>query len=206
MACLSISSSAFAQASAEEVAQLKERVAALEKQVAELKAIIEPLKAQQSAQNQNNAVQERRKALREKFEKKMAQDREKYSQPQLRDAERLYQIANQKWGTDEALQSLQTMIKQYPDINRTGCAVLYVAQQSQGEERTNYLKQCIEKHNDCFYGDGVQVGVFARFLLASDYLEKGKRDEANTVFAEIQQNYADSVDHSGKLLIESIPK
>ncbi len=50
------------------------------------------------------------------------------------------------------------MIKKYPDINRTGCAVLYVAQKSQGDARTQYLQTCIEKFNDCFYGDGVQVG------------------------------------------------
>ena len=203
---LLLNNTAFAEVSEDEVAKLKDRISELEKQVAELKTLVEPLKAQLSAQNQNNAVQERRKVLRDKFEKKMTQDREKYTQTQLRDAERLYQIANQKWGTDEALQSLQTMIKQYPDINRTGCAVLYVAQQSRGDERRNYLTQCIEKYNDCFYGDGVQVGVFARYLLASDYVDQGKRDEATTIFTEIQQKYADAVDHSGKLLTESIPK
>ena len=61
-------------------------------------------------------------------------------------------------GTPEATESLQTMIKKYPDINRTGCATLYVAQKSQGDERAGYLQECIEKFNDCFYGDGVQVG------------------------------------------------
>jgi hypothetical protein len=60
------------------------------------------------------------------------------------------------------------MIKKYPDINRTGCAMLYVAQKSQGDARTEYLQSCIEKFNDCFYADDVHVGVYARFLLAAN--------------------------------------
>ena len=55
------------------------------------------------------------------------------------------------------------MIKKYPDINRTGCATLYVAQKAQGDERARYLQDCIEKFNDCFYGDGVQVELMRGF-------------------------------------------
>lgn len=135
---------------------------------------------------------------------KTAQDLAKYTPEQLREAERLYQVANQKWGSTEAKESLQNMIKKYPDINRAGCALLYVAQQSSGEERANYLKQCIEKHNDCFYGDGVQVGAFARFLLAKDYSQNGKQKKAAALYKEIRTNYADAVDHRGKLLVDSI--
>src|SRR5260221_2550411 len=156
----------FAQDNAAAVAQLKQRVARLEKQVQEIAQLLEPVKAQQAADS-------RRTALRERFEKKMAQDRDKYTQEQLRDAENLYQIANQKWGSPEASESLQTMIKKYPDINRAGCATLYVAQKSEGDERAGYLRDCIEKFNDCVYGDGVQVGAYARFLLAGDYMSKG---------------------------------
>ena len=88
-----------------------------EQQVQEISQLLVPIKAQQ-------AIDNRRKAFRERFEKKMAQDRDKYTPEQLRDAEQLYQVANQKWGTPEAIESLQTMIKKYPDINRTGCATL----------------------------------------------------------------------------------
>jgi hypothetical protein len=168
----------------------------LEKQVQEMSKVLEPLKAQQAAES-------RRKAFRERFEKKLAQDQAKYTTEQLRDAEQLYQVANQKWGSTEAIESLQTMIKKYPDINRTGCAMLYVAQKSQGDERARYLRDCIEKFNDCFYGDGVQVGAYARFLLAADYLSKGEQDKAAALHKEIQTQYADAIDHSGKLLVES---
>jgi DNA repair exonuclease SbcCD ATPase subunit len=196
MSGMAASSPLFAQTSGE-VAQLKERVAQLEKQVQEISQILEPLKAQQAAEN-------RRKAFREKFEKKMAQDRAKYTPQQLHEAEQLYQVANQKWGSTEATESLQTMIKNYPDINRTGCAVLYVAQNSQGEERARYLHDCIEKFNDCFYGDGVQVGAFASFLLAEDYRSQGEEKKAGALYDEIKAKYADAVDHGGKLLVDNI--
>jgi DNA repair exonuclease SbcCD ATPase subunit len=187
----------FAQTNTDEIAQLTQRVAQLEKQVQEISQLVQPLKAQQ-------AIDDRRKALREKFEKKMALDEAKYTPAQLREAEALYQVANQKWGSPEASESLQTMIKKYPDINRTGCAVLYVAQNSQGDERAKYLQDCIEKFNDCMYGDGVQVGAYARFLLAGDYRGKGNEQKAADLYTEIKTKYAGAVDHGGQLLVDSI--
>jgi len=197
MSGIAASSPLFAQGNADDVAQLKQRVAQLEKQIQEISQLLEPLKAQQAADN-------RRKALRGRFEKKMAQDRDKYTQEQLRDAENLYQVANRKWGTPEATESLQTMIKKYPDINRTGCATLYVAQKSQGDERARYLQDCIEKFYGCFYGDGVQVGAYARFLLAGDFMSKGEQEKAAALYSEIKARYPDAVDHSGNLLVDSI--
>jgi DNA repair exonuclease SbcCD ATPase subunit len=192
-----VSSSLSAQTNSDEVKRLTQRVAELEKQVQEIARLLEPLKAQQSVEN-------RRKALREKFEKQMSRDQAKYSPEQLREAENLYQVANQKWGSAEATESLQAMIKKYPDINRTGCAVLYVGQRSEGEQRVKYLRDCIEKYNDCFYGDGVQVGVYARFLLAEYYKSKGQTNDAEQLFNEIRTKYPEAVDHSGRLLVESI--
>lgn len=189
--------SALAQSGGDETAQLKQRVEQLEKQVQEITQIIEPLKAQLAAEN-------RRKAFRERFDKKMAEDRAKYTMEQLREAEQLYQVANQKWGTPEASESLQSMIKKFPDINRTGCALLYVAQRSEGDERVSYLKQCIEKFNGCFYGDGVQVGAYARFLLADYFSGKGEQEKAAALYAELKTQYADAIDHSGKLLLDSV--
>jgi hypothetical protein len=142
--------------------------------------------------------------LREKFDNKMAQDANKYSREQLREAEGLYQVANQKWGTPEAAESLQTMIKKYPDINRTGCAVLYLAQKSQGDDRAKYFQDCIEKYNGCFYGDGVQVGAYARYLLASDYRSKGDSGKAEALENELKTQFADAVDHGGNLLVDSL--
>jgi hypothetical protein len=187
----------IAQTNADDIAQLRQRIVHLEQQVQEISRVVEPLKARQAAEN-------RRQTFRERFEKKMKQDREKYTAEQLGEAERLYQVANQKWGSTEALESLQEMVKKYPDINRTGCATLYVAQRSQGAERVEYLQDCIEKYNDCLYGDGVQVGAYARLLLADHYLSKGDNKKAAALYGEIKANYADAIDHSGKLLVDSI--
>jgi len=197
IAGLAASTSLFAQSNSDEFAQLKQRVAQLEKQVQEISRLLEPVKAQQ-------AMESRRKVLREKFDNKMLQDRQKHTPEQLDEAESLYQVANQKWGSPEAAESLQKMIKKYPDINRTGCAMLYVAQRSQGDERAKYLQDCIEKYNDCFYGDGVQVGAYARFLLTEDYCSKGETQKAQALCNEIKAQYPDAVDHGGRLLVDSI--
>jgi len=194
---LAASSPLIAQTNSDEVARLTQRVAQLEKQVQEISQLVQPLKAQQ-------AIDDRRKAFRDTFDKKMARDQARYTPEQLREAEGLYQIANQKWGTPEATESLQAMIKKYPDINRTGCAMLYIAQKSQGNERAKYLQDCIEKFGDCMYGDGVQVGAYARFLLAEDCRSKSDDKKAAALYAEIRTKYADAIDHGGQLLVESI--
>jgi len=131
-------------------------------------------------------------------------DQEKYTPEQLRDAEELYRVAYQKRGSPERTASLRKLVEKYPDINRTGCATLYLAQASQGEERARYLQDCIEKYNDCCYGDGVQVGAYARFLLAGDYWSRGQEKKAAALYSEIKAKYADAVDHRGNLLVESI--
>ena len=165
--------------------------------VTQLEKMMAPVKAQQAAAD-------RQKALGQKFAQRMAQDQQKYTQEQLRDAENLYQTANQKWGTLEASNSLRAMIEKYADLDRTGCAVLYLAQMSKGDDRAGYLQDCIDKYNDCFYGDGVQVGVYARFLLAQDCRSNGERAKADALFNEIKAKYPDAIDHSGKLLVDQI--
>lgn len=197
MLSVAASSPLFAQANTNQIAQLEQRVATLEKQVQEISKILEPLKAQLARES-------RQKALRGKFAKRMAQDRAKYTPEQLRDAEALYQVANRKWGTPEAKESLEKMIETYPDINRTGCAVLYLAQGSQGAERAKYLLDCIEIYNDCMYGDGVQVGAYARFLLAHDYRSQGEEKKAEALDNEIKAKYAEAIDHSGNLLVNKL--
>ena len=187
----------LAQATSDEVARLTRRVDELEKQIQEMSRLLEPLKVQKAAD-------ERRKVLREKFEQAMAADQAKYSKDQLREAEQLYQVANQKWGSPEAEVSLKTLIQKYPDINRTGCAVLYVAQKSKGEARASYFRECIEKYNDCFYGDGVQVGVYARFLWALDYRREGDTGKADALIEEIRSKYPLAVDHSGNPLLDGL--
>jgi len=187
----------LAQTSTDEVAQLKERVAALEKQVQDISQIVAPLKGQLEADN-------RRKELRKKFEARLARDQAKFTRDQLNEAEGWYQVANKEWGTTNATESLKKMVEKYPDINRTGCAVLYLAQSSQGDEREQRLQECIQKFGDCMYGDGVEVGAYARWLLAQDYRKAGQKDKAGALENELKTNFAQAIEHNGRLLAESL--
>lgn len=181
----------------DDVAQLKQRVDQLEKQVQEMSKVIEPIKAQQ-------ALEQRRKELHVKFEQRLKQDENKYSNEQLGEAEKLYQVANQKWGTPEATESLQKMVKQYPDVNRTGCAMLYLAQTSKGAEQIEKLKECVDKYGDCMYGDGVQVGAFARYLLVQAHKSGDDEEKAEALENEIRTKFPDAVDHGGNLLVDDL--
>lgn len=191
------SSTLRAQTNSDELAQLKQRVVQLEKQVQEISQFLEPLKGQQAI------IFNRREALKGKVSARFALDREKYSPDQVLEAEKLYQVISQKPGTSEASESFQALIKKFPDNNRTGCATLYIAQRSQGEERIKYLQECIAKYNGCMYGDGVQVGVYARFLLAREYIAKGEVKQSEALVNELKNNYADAVDHGGNLLLDA---
>jgi tetratricopeptide (TPR) repeat protein len=180
-----------------EVKELKARVEKLEKEVQKIKDRAMPVQSQSQAQ-------ERRKILREKFNKRWQKDSEKYSSEQLRDLENLYQVANKNWRSEEAKKSLEELLKKYPDTNRTGCAVLYMAQWSEGEEREKRLKEAMGKFDDCFYGNGVQVGAYARYLLGYYYLDKGEKEKAKTLFNEILEKYPDAIGHDGESLAEKI--
>jgi TolA-binding protein len=113
-------------------------------------------------------------------------------------------VANKNWRSEEAKKSLEELLKKYPDTNRTGCAVLYMAQWSEGEEREKRLKEAMGKFDDCFYGNGVQVGAYARYLLGYYYLDKGEKEKAKTLFNEILEKYPDAIGHDGESLAEKI--
>ena len=65
--------------------------------------------------------------------------------------------------------------------------------------------QAIAGHGDCFYGDGVQVGAFARFLLGYVYHKSGDTEKAKPLFDEIRKDFPDAVDHRGRSLVEQLP-
>ena len=151
-------------------------------------------------------VERRRTRLRAAFNRRMAKDKAIYSEQELDEIEQLYQIANKKWKSREAQDSLEKLIARYARANRTGCAILYLGQMSDGEQKEQYLKRAIDDFSDCMYGDGVRVGAFARYLLAMHYKEIDKKDEAKRLIAELIKDYPDAVGHNGKLLTEQIPE
>jgi len=138
-----------------------------------------------------------------KFFQKMTQDWKQYTKTQIQEAERLMGVADKKYGTPEGKAAVQEMVQKFPGLNRTGCAMLYLATMSKGEERTRYFQECIDKYNDCFYGDGVQVGAYARFLLAQDYQQRGQTEKAKALVDELKANYPDAIDHEGNLLLDN---
>ena len=203
------SSNAVAQAAAgdskdRQIEELRATVKRLEARLAELEKKVAPILAKQGAPAEGAGAQPAAQAAQAMMQKnqvkareRMRADLKKHKQDELRKAEALYQVANKNWRSDEAKQSLQQMVEQYPDINRTGCAVLYLGQYAEGEERERLLTEAAEKYGDCYYGDGVQVGAYARFLLALYYKENGQADKAKTLFDEIRSKYPDATDHRG---------
>jgi hypothetical protein len=137
---------------------------------------------------------------------RMREDGRRYSKAELREAEQLYQVANKEWRSPEAKASLETLVKKFPKFNRTGCAVLYLGQYSKGEDREKYLKQAVEQFSDCFYGNGVQVGAFARYLLGHHYRDNGDVERGDALLKEVVDKFPKSVTHRGDQLAKIAKK
>jgi hypothetical protein len=133
----------------------------------------------------------------------MRNDRKIYSQEQLQEIESLYQVANKKWQSEEGKNSLKELISKYEKANRTGCALLYLGQMTTGAQKEEYLKKAIADFSDCRYGDGVEVGSYARFILAAHLRQNGQAEKADELIKEIKQQYPDAIDHRGKPLLGS---
>jgi hypothetical protein len=136
-----------------------------------------------------------------KARERMRKDLEIYSQDELRDIETLYQVANKKWRSEEGKESLKKLIEKYKSANRTGCALLYLGQMTTGDEQMEYLQQAIDDFSDCFYGDGAQVGAYARFVLWYRYRNDGEKEKAAKLAEEIRTDYPDAIDHRGRNVV-----
>lgn len=142
--------------------------------------------------------------LRARAQERMRQDFGTYSADDFRKLEDLYQSANKNLRGPDAKAILQRVVKEYPKSNRAGSATLYLAQLSSGAEREGYLKTAIEAHGDTWYGDGVQVGAFARVQLAAFYAADGRLAEARVLAKEVVDNFPGAVDHGGRPLVETL--
>ena len=184
---------------ASETAQLEERITTLEARIVALEKSLAPLiekaKREQLLESQQRQARER-----------MRRDAENYSRNELREIEKLYQVANKKWRSVEARQSLQQLVQKYDQANRTGCAILYLGQMSEGEEKVKYLKRAIDQFGDCYYGDGVQVGAYARYLLGYYYQSHDRQEQAEEMFEEIRRSFSNAVDHRGNSLLAQLPE
>jgi DNA repair exonuclease SbcCD ATPase subunit len=181
----------------QEVEQLKVKNAALEERISEMEKILQPLQTQAEQQA-------RQRAYRERFDRRRELDLKKYTREQLTEAENMYAAAESKWNSPEYSESVKQMVQKFPDANRAGCLLLEFAQNTTEPDSEKCFKDCIEKYNDCYYGDGVQVGAFARFWLADYYSKTNENEKAAALYKEIKDNYSDAIDHNGQLLITLI--
>ena len=188
---------------AQSQAELKKRLDLLEERIAKLEAAAGGTAAKEgaAATKEELVAGERAKA-----KDRMRKDLEVYSREDLAKIEKLYQVASNECKTDAGKQSLQQLVAQYDKANRTGCALLYLGQITQDDERVHYLTQAIKDFGDCYYGDGVQVGAYARFYLAGTYRKAGQTAKAKALIKEIKEQYPNAIDHRGNLLVDLLAR
>ena len=194
--CVLVVMNVSVQADDREVQELRKQVQDLTERVAKLEAIVNATASKPANDSRVGTPQE-------KARERMRNDRKIYTQQQLQEIESLYQVANKKWQSEEGKNSLKELIDKYDRANRTGCALLYLGQMSTGTDKEEYLKLAIAGFSDCRYGDGVEVGPFARFVLAGYLRKNGQPEKADELINEIKTLYPDAIDHRGKPLLES---
>lgn len=187
-----VSSGLFADSVEDRLNELEKKVAVLEQA---MKPTIESMEARQ-----------RLTALREKARNRMGEDSKVYSPEDMKIIETLYVAAAQNLKTPSAIENLKILISKYPKSNRSGCAALYLGQVTNDDEQIKYLKQAIDDFGDCFYGNGVQVGAYARFVLSRVYILKGEQEKASQLINELRADYPDAVNHKGISLISIIER
>jgi len=180
-----------------QVAALTEKVAALEQRLAELEEKALPL-------IEAAAAEQRKEKAKAEARARMRQDRGKYSPEVLSEVEALYQVANKQWRSPEAKETLEKLTHDYPDLNRTGCATLYLGQMSQGTDKVDYLTKAMTDFGDCYYGNGVNVGAYATYYLACHHWQEGQYDDAKPLIEKIKTDYADAIDHRGRSLVDLV--
>ncbi|MBQ7190148.1 MAG: hypothetical protein IJR99_12100 [Kiritimatiellae bacterium] len=141
-----------------------------------------------------------RAASRKKMCDRMQADLELYGKDGLRAIEQAYRAYSQSKDVDN--EQLQTLITKYPKANRTGCAVMYAGQRARGSDDGKWFRLAIEKYGDCLYGNGVQVGAYARFYLARYLYRAGRKAEADALRDEILKHYPDARTHRGQKLAD----
>jgi len=176
----------------------------LEHRIEILEKRIEKLENRLSGVLEQERVKELVKQQQARARERMMADADIFQRADLQIIEKLYQTANKDWRSEEARKSLKLLVERYPNANRTGCALLYLGQMSEGDEQLGYLTQAIERHGDCYYGNGVQVGPYATLYLAMRHVKDGNQKEAEKLFKEIRTNHPDAIDHKGQLLTSHI--
>ena len=83
----------------------------------------------------------------------------------------------------------QDLVRQYPQSNRAGCALVVLAQLSTAARREEFLRQAIAHEHDAWFENGVQVGAIARAMLAIHLAGLGRFDEAEKLASELVERF-----------------
>ena len=172
---------------------LLQRIIALEQRVAELEAQLEPVLEEERVKN---VAEAQRMLARER----VMLDGEVLSRLDLNLIEKAYQAGSRDWTTEEAAHAFKLLVEKYPKANRTGCAVLSVAQTKSGAEQIALLEKAIAQHGSSYYLNGVNVGAYARLYLGMRYKKDGQEEQAAKLFKELKTGFPEAVDHKGQLL------
>jgi outer membrane murein-binding lipoprotein Lpp len=186
-----------------------QHIQALEAKVAELEHKLDQMQsAPQQLTPEQQQGQKRMQSYRGRFQQRYGLDVRTHTEAKVVEVENAYQVIIRNFGSPECIEAHKKFIKKYPGFNRTGCALSELAGMSEftSPETEQCYKECIQKYDDCYWGDGVQVGPFARFGLANYYKNTGQNDKAEALYTEIKDDYPDSIDHSGQLLVDCINK
>ena len=105
--------------------QEADRVKELEQKVEQLQQRTSKLEGQLAAQT---GMTPEAKVKMPLFEKRSAKDKQIFLAEDIREAETIYQEAAKEFGSKKCKRLLRKVVRRYPDLNRAGCAQLYLAQ------------------------------------------------------------------------------
>lgn len=134
------------------------------------------------------------------------EDRNRYTPLTLSMVEKTYQIANKSndYSSPDVRRAMEAVLSQCPGCNRAGCAVAYLGYGSTGAEAIRWYRMAVQRYDDCWWNDGVQVGAMARYRLMLELRKSGEQSEATALEKELRQRYADALHHDGTLLVSKL--
>ena len=106
----------------------------------------------------------------------------------------------------DALTAWRALIDRFPDSNRAGCATIYMGQQQLADKNYTGAEKSFslaaKKFGHHKYGNGVEVGGYAYFFLASVYCDTEQYDKAAESLKALVEKYPYASGHrSGDALM-----
>jgi hypothetical protein len=137
--------------------------------------------------------------------KHVAAERAKFKAEDIARAETLYHRANRQSKPEIRNRLLDSVVILYPQLNRAGCAQLYLAQRADSnDKREQLLKDCIDRFSECYYLDGAQVGPLAMLQLARLYNATNREPLGQELIKRLRKEHRKAIGHDGRRLLEDV--